>query len=126
MVQGTNGIWMDLDERIYLDGKSPDHEWEPLTNYMEKYEHPLWKKYAETASKSGHGGNDFFIMNAFVGAVKDQAPAPLDVYDAASWSAITPLSEQSIANGSEPVAFPDFTRGDWMKRKPSFGFSGEY
>ena len=126
MVQGTNGIWMDLDSRIYLEGKSPDHEWESMEAYMEKYDHPLWKKYQDTALETGHGGNDFFVVNAFVNAIKNQAPTPLDVYDAASWSAITPLSEQSIANGSAPMAFPDFTRGNWMKRKPCFALSSEY
>jgi len=42
----------------------------------------------------------------------------MDVYDAAAWSAITPLSEQSIELGHETVAFPDFTAGQWMHRKP--------
>ncbi|MEP0302420.1 MAG: gfo/Idh/MocA family oxidoreductase, partial [Maribacter dokdonensis] len=43
---------------------------------------------------------------------------PLDAYDAAAWSAVTPLSEASIANNGEPQDFPDFTRGLWIKRKP--------
>jgi len=45
---------------------------------------------------------------------------PLDVYDAATYMAITPLSEQSISTGSQPMPFPDFTKGKWMKRKPVF------
>ncbi len=44
----------------------------------------------------------------------------MDVYDAAAWSAISPLSEESIANGSKPVDIPDFTRGKWKTRKPKF------
>ena len=43
---------------------------------------------------------------------------PVDVYDCAAWMAITPLSEQSIAMGGHPVAVPDFTRGEWMRRPP--------
>ena len=61
---------------------------------------------------------DFFVMNAFVESAKQQIAPPLDVYDAAAWSAITPLSEDSIASGGQPQFFPDFTRGRWIKRKP--------
>jgi hypothetical protein len=35
--------------------------------------------------------------------------------------AIAPLSEASIATGSSPMAFPDFTDGAWMTNKPIFG-----
>jgi hypothetical protein len=50
----------------------------------------------------------------------------MDVYDAAAWSAITPLSEKSIELGSETVAFPDFTGGKWMSRKPVFALNDEF
>ena len=43
---------------------------------------------------------------------------PIDVYDAAAWMAVSALSEQSIALGGAPVAFPDFTGGAWVTRKP--------
>ena len=42
----------------------------------------------------------------------------MDVYDAVSWSVVSPLSEKSIAGKSVPVDFPDFTRGDWKNRPP--------
>lgn len=42
----------------------------------------------------------------------------LDVYDAAAWSVVAPLSEESVANRSRPVDFPDFTRGRWKARTP--------
>ena len=50
----------------------------------------------------------------------------IDVYDAAAWSVISPLSEQSIALGSAPVKFPDFTRGKWVTRRKIFGLSDEF
>ena len=50
----------------------------------------------------------------------------MDVYDAAAWSAITPLSEKSIELGNETVEFPDFTGGQWMYRKSSFALTDEY
>ncbi len=126
-VQGTRGLWMNDNRSIYIEGVSPEaHRWESFESYQETYDHPLWKRYAEDAEGGGHGGMDFFVMNAFVEAVKRGEPTPLDVYDAAAWSVIGPLSEQSIAMGSHPVAFPDFTGGLWAKRKPIFALADEY
>ena len=125
-VQGTEGLWMDVNKSIYLEGKSPDHSWEPAESYLEKYDHPLWKRYASLAEGGGHGGMDFFVVQAFVESVKRKVNTPLDAYDAAAWSSIAPLSEMSIAHGSEPVDIPDFTRGMWMKRKPKFALGDEY
>ena len=125
-VQGTKGIWMDVNRSIYLEGKSPGHRWETAKPYLEQYDHPLWKRYEQRAVGAGHGGMDFFLINAFVECAKANIKPPIDVYDAATWLAITPMSEQSIANGSQPVAFPDFTRGRWMLQKAEFGFGDAY
>ncbi len=125
-VQGTKGLWMKDGNQIYIEGTSSPHRWEVSKPYLEKYDHPLWKKYEEQAVGSGHGGMDFFVLNAFVEAVKRNIDPPLDVYDAAAWSVITPLSERSIANGGTPQDFPDFTGGRWVKRKPVFGIGDEY
>jgi len=35
-------------------------------------------------------------------------------------SVIGPLSERSISSGSIPVKVPDFTRGKWKSKKPTF------
>jgi predicted dehydrogenase len=125
-VQGTKGLWMKDGDQIYLEGTSEPHKWESSLPYLEKYDHPLWKKYAEQAAGSGHGGMDFFILHGFIEALKRGVQTPLDVYDAASWSVISALSERSVAEGGEPQEFPDFTGGRWIKRKPSFGFGDEY
>ena len=69
---------------------------------------------------------DFYVVHAFIESVKRKSGTPLDVYDAAAWSAITPLSEQSIALGNETVEFPDFTAGKWMYRKPVFALNDDY
>ena len=118
-VQGTEGLWEVDGNRIYIEGKSKNpHEWDEATEWLEKYDHPLWQKYGELATGAGHGGMDFFVLNAFVESAKLNIAPPLDAYDAAAWSAITPLSELSIENNGEPQDFPDFTRGNWIKRKP--------
>lgn len=117
-VQGANGLWEVDGNRIYIEGQSESHKWDDASSWLEKYDHPLWKKYGEFAEGAGHGGMDFFVMNAFVESAKRNIAPPMDVYDAAAWSAVTPLSELSIENNGAPQNFPDFTRGAWIKRKP--------
>lgn len=128
-VQGTKGLWMQVNHGIYVEGQSAKtHEWDDEKTWLEKYDHPLWKRWGteDKEKAAGHGGIDFFVLHAFIEAAKRSAPVPLDVYDAAAWSAITPLSEQSIELGYETVAFPDFTSGQWMYRGPKFGLNDEY
>ncbi len=119
-VEGTDGR-TDFDQgnkRIYVEGQSEYDTWEDFQAWQDKYDHPLWKKYGAQAAGSGHGGMDFFVTREFINAVKENRQPVLDVYDAAAWSSITPLSEASIAQGSAPQYFPDFTRGTWINRKP--------
>ena len=125
-VQGTDGLWMDLNKSIHIEGKSPPHKWEDAQKYYDEYDHPLWRKYADKAAGAGHGGMDWFVVHAFVEAVKAGAPMPIDIYDAVAWSAITPLSEQSIAEDYRTLPFPDFTEGKWKDRKPIFAFDDRY
>lgn len=117
-VQGAKGLWEVDGSRIYVEGKSRPHRWDDADSWLQEYDHPLWKKYGEYASGSGHGGMDFFVMQAFVESARKGIAPPIDAYDAAAWSAVTPLSERSIAEGGEPQYFPDFTRGRWVRRQP--------
>ena len=125
-VQGTKGIWMDVNKSIFIEDKSKGHDWESAKEWLDQYDHPLWKKYGNDASGAGHGGMDWFVLHAFVEAVKRKVPTPQDVYDAVAWSAITPLSETSIRLGGETVDFPDFTQGKWMYRKNEFAINDDY
>lgn len=130
-VQGTQGItefdYLKSSNRIYVEGVSEhEHQWNNMDSWLKKYDHPLWKKYGDYAVGAGHGGMDFFVDRAFVETVRRKELPQLDVYDAAAWSAITPLSERSIAEGNAPQHFPDFTKGKWIKRKPVFAFNADY
>ncbi|WP_299672042.1 Gfo/Idh/MocA family oxidoreductase [uncultured Polaribacter sp.] len=119
-VQGSQGI-SEFDyhtQRIHIEGKTKAHEWEGMESWFQKYDHPLWKKYGNSATEAGHGGIDFFVLNAFIESAKENSAPPMDAYDAAAWSAVTPLSEVSIENNGDAQDFPDFTRGNWIKRKP--------
>ena len=75
---------------------------------------------AAEAAEAGHGGMDYIMMYDFIDAIRNKRPAPMDCYDAAAWSAISALSEMSIARGGALVDFPDFTRGQWIHRTPAF------
>ncbi|HEU0063706.1 MAG TPA: gfo/Idh/MocA family oxidoreductase, partial [Flavisolibacter sp.] len=111
----------------YIEGLSKkDDQWEEAEPYLQQYDHPLWQRWSKETNGAGHGGMDFFVLHSFIEAVKRQQPTPMDVYDAASWSAITPLSESSIQLGNQTVDFPDFTGGQWMYRKNEFALSDEF
>jgi len=125
-VQGTRGICMATTDKIYIEGRSPKRDtWESMEPYYEEFEHPLWKALGEKArGRGGHGGGDWLEMHRFIGALRTGTPPDMDVYDAATWSAITELSEKSVASRSSPQDFPDFTRGRW-KTTPPIGILGE-
>lgn len=119
--QGTKGLWQVDGNTIYLEGVSNENDrWEDFDSYQEQYDSALWKEKAEEARGSGHGGMDWFVRNAFVESLKRGVTTPIDVYDAAAWSVIGPLSEASIAEGGTPVDFPDFTDGKWMTNERIF------
>ena len=121
MVQGTKGIYEEAPDgygRIYIEGQSEkQHEWDSFKTWREKYEHPLWQAYENDGIKAGHGGMDFLVLSAYVDSL-NHGSSPIDVYDTAAWMAVTCLSEQSVALGGAPVAFPDFTNGKWIDREP--------
>lgn len=117
--QGTRGVSMVSDGKVYLDGRSKKvDEWENLDGYADEFEHPAWKKSSDRAKRSGHGGSDYLTLEAFVESVRARRQPPIDVYDAAVWRAISSLSEKSVANRGRSVNVPDFTRGRWKTRQP--------
>ena len=85
---------------------------------MKKYLHPIQKELQEVSKKvGGHGGMDFIMDYRLIYCLRHGLPLDQDVYDAAEWSCIGELSATSIKHNSMPVAFPDFTRGEWDKLK---------
>ncbi|WP_338849352.1 Gfo/Idh/MocA family oxidoreductase [Massilia sp. W12] len=131
-VLGTNGAFGGFPARIaleYLDGKkrmSADgkheafHEWEhDMAPWQKRFDHPLWKKLEALALKNGgHGGMDFIMLWRIVYCLRHGLPLDQDVYDAAAWSAIFPLSCASVADRGNAKDVPDFTRGGWQSAKP--------
>jgi predicted dehydrogenase len=128
-ISGTKGIFADYPPRIFFDGTkqsdgSNKEDWQTLEAFHDKYEHPLWKTTGEMARKTGgHGGMDYVMNFRLMDCVKRGLVPDINVYDAAAWSAPTPLSEASVAQNGAPQKFPDFTRGKWEANSASRGFA---
>jgi hypothetical protein len=120
-VSGTKGAFCDYPPRVFQDGPGKE-EWGTLDPWKEKFEHRLWTRLAKLAQESGHGGMDYVMSWRLLQCVREGLVPDMDVYDAAAWSAPGPLSEQSVAGGSAPVEFPDFTRGRWPEPRRGFEF----
>ena len=119
-IAGTKGVFKDYPPRIYFDGQPGREEYSSIETYKAQYQHLLWKREGEIARKlGGHGGMDFIMCYRLMQCMREGLPPDFDVYDAAAWSAPGPLSEASVAQGSAPVKFPDFTRGKWKERNGS-------
>jgi predicted dehydrogenase len=118
LIQGTKGLAHKWPNRIHIEGKSPADQWQPLEQYFEEYEHPLWKELREKSAGAGHGGMDYIEDYRLVKCLREGLPTDMDVYDAAAWSVVSELSERSVADRSRPYDFPDFTRGMWKKWPP--------
>jgi len=116
LIAGTKGLFADYPARIYFDGMNKDEAWGSIDAWKQ-YEHPLWKQEGETAQKvGGHGGMDYIMIYRLLQCIREGLPPDMDVYDAAAWSAVGPLSVASVSRGSAPVQFPDFAQGKWEKR----------
>lgn len=137
-LQGTRGAFGGFPNRIALDyaleelpetvrgstpskdGRTNYHEWDShLEPWFYTYDHPLWKKVGKIAEEhGGHGGMDYIMLWRVQECLTAGKPLDQSVYDAALWSAITPLSADSVEQGSAPQKFPDFTRGKWQTTPP--------
>lgn len=119
LISGTKAVAMKYPE----PGKiATSHEWLDETEMKkleEKYTPEIVTKIGEMAKKvGGHGGMDFMMDWRTIDCLRNGLPLDQDVYDAALWSAIAPLSEKSVANRSNSVDVPDFTRGAWKTNAP--------
>jgi hypothetical protein len=130
LIQGTLGLYSEEHNAVYLAGEThasgsfstmaQSDQWKSFEPYQTKFEHSLWKSIPANSPDGGHGGADYLVVREFVNAVRNRTQTPIDVYDSVVMASIIPLSQESIAKGSAPVECPDFTRGKWRTRRPSF------
>ncbi|WP_341224936.1 Gfo/Idh/MocA family oxidoreductase [uncultured Arcticibacterium sp.] len=126
LVQGTKGTLAGFPTRVALEGgfegaTESHHQWiegEKLQLLYDKYDHPLYKRLNQKTKDSGHGGMDGMMMYRIVECLQNGQPLDQNVYEGCLWSAVSPLSERSVATDGAPQPFPDFTRGNWKSTKP--------
>ena len=89
--EGTDSVFLDRPE-----DKAHDFDWRKTCSgnaaqYEEEYDHPVWKKYIQEGGQGGHDGMDWLEFQTFFSCLRENSPMPVDVYDAASWMAVTAL-----------------------------------
>lgn len=118
MVQGSKGLFQGYPDRVYIEGRGREDQWQEASALVAEFEHPLWKEIATAAKGAGHGGMDFIEDYRLIKCLCEGQPTDMNVYDAAALSAVVHLSVQSAARKAGPVDFPDFTRGRWKTTPP--------
>jgi len=98
------------------------HEWisdEEMKQFEDKYTPELIRHIGKTAKAvGGHGGMDFTMDWRMIDCLRNGLPLDINVYDAALWSSLTPLSCWSVTHNSNSIRFPDFTGGSWKTNQP--------
>jgi len=119
LISGTKGVAMKYPEPGRI---ATGHEWleeKQMEKLNKKYTPEIVTHIGEMAKKvGGHGGMDFMMDWRTIDCLRNGLPLDQDVYDAALWSSIAPLSEKSVANRSNSIDVPDFTRGAWKTNAP--------
>jgi predicted dehydrogenase len=119
LISGTKGCASKYPEPEKI---SFSHEWikeQELKDLYEKYSPPIVKHIGTIAKDvGGHGGMDFIMDWRTIDCLRNGLPLDQNVYDAAAWSAVGVLSEQSVAKNGRTIDFPDFTKGSWKTNKP--------
>jgi predicted dehydrogenase len=127
LIQGTKGALAGFPTRIAFEGGVPGvtdshHRWaegEQLEAIFEQHEHPMYKRLGALSKKmGGHGGMDFMMLYRIVECLRNGMPLDQNIYEGCLWSAVSPMSELSVAQGGMPQKFPDFTRGSWKQTQP--------
>ena len=123
-VRGSKGMYTEETNSLVVEKnlpknieeyRNPPHVKGNADDYREEFDSPIWKEQLSEGAQKGHGGIDWHVLNAFVEAIRDNRPSPIDIYDAAAWMSISALSEASLAQGGKLVEIPDFTGGKWVK-----------
>jgi hypothetical protein len=120
-VVGTKAVHDGYPSRLYIDKEnitSWGHNWlnkDEYNLFKTKYKHPIIKSLEKISEgfKQGHGGMDFVMIYRMIRGLNLGLPLDINVYDSVMWSAITPLSEISVASKSQSIIIPDFTAGKW-------------
>ncbi len=120
-IAGTRGIFEDYagtpsGARVYFEPAHDNHSWRDFAPFRDEHRHWLWRKFP--APIGGHGGMDWIMQWRTIQLMRSGLVPDIDVYDSAAWCAPIPLSVLSIDAGGLAMPVPDFTRGDWSRKRP--------
>lgn len=113
-VCGTRGFVQKYPKCcIMFDGKEPVMD-DAVEAIVSQYTQPHIAAIQEEGYRLGVPNIMNYTMDRrLIECLRQGLPLDIDVYDAAEWSCIAELSEQSALQGGVPVKIPDFTRGRW-------------
>lgn len=114
-LQGTKGCFESAREKggknlLWLDnmGEDVNHAvWKDLADYLQ-YMPERYRNATEEQKNAGHNGGDFFLVQDFVDAIRQNKKPDIDVYQACEWTAVGLLSELSVMNNGKVIDVPDF------------------
>ncbi len=121
LISGNKGIYRARPDRI-----STSEEWlteEEFNSLKKEFTPEITKRFNDIRNKAGasHASRSYERVTAsdwrLIDCLRNGLPLEMDVYDAALYSAISPLSEWSVARQGETVKIPDFTSGAWRTNK---------
>lgn len=119
LLSGTQCIFQSGPDRLATSHKGwmKQEEFDAL---VEKYTPEMTKRFnalVEGADKFDKPKHGYFRVTEtdwrLIDCLRTGLPVNMDVYEAVTSSAVTPLSIWSVANRSNSVSFPDFTSGAW-------------
>ncbi|MEX0681311.1 MAG: Gfo/Idh/MocA family oxidoreductase [Balneolales bacterium] len=131
LISGTKGLFRHSPNPAIAfghEGWLPEEEFQSL---VEEYTPEISKRFSEMVRQAGgerySGYSSVRPMDwRLIDCLRNGLPLDMNVYDAALWSALGPLSEWSVANRSHPVQVPDFTAGAWQTSKRRQDIELEY
>lgn len=111
-VCGTRGFVQKYPRRcIMLDGQELV-KGDAVESLIAQYTRPDIANIQAEGHRLGVANIMNYTMDRrLIYCLREGLPLDIDVYDAAEWSCIAELSEQSALNGGIPIKIPDFTRG---------------
>ena len=119
LVSGTKAFARKYPSERIATGHNDWIDDQRMQELREEFTPEIVHRVGDVAKKvGGHGGMDFIMDWRLIDCLRNGLPLDQDVYDAALWSAVAPLSEMSVTNRSDSVDVPDFTRGGWESNKP--------
>jgi predicted dehydrogenase len=109
-LQGETASFRSITEEIWIESRTRGSMWEPISKYARQYDHPMWQDPQKRGGRTDIAGADFLTVREFFDALRAGKKSPIDVYDAAAWSCIIPLSAQSIRENNKRLPIPDFKK----------------